>query len=97
MLAYSISLLKQVWSITTEQDLFRLLIILLFNLFHKFRLCSYILYFTTFSIIHLIIISSSIGLIISSTIINIVVLVVVSILEGHKYISFAFLVLPFLN
>ena len=45
------------------------------------------MYFTTFSIIHLIIISSSIGLIISSTIIIIVVLVVVSILEDHKYIS----------
>ena len=79
------------WSITIEQGLFRLLIILLFNLFHKFRLCSYILYFTNFSIIHLIIISSSSGLII----IIIVFVVVVSILEGHKYISFAFLVLPF--
>ena len=98
MLTYSNILLKQVWSITVEQDLSRLLSILLFNLFLKFRLCSYILYFTTFSIIHLIIISSSsIGLIIISAIINIVVLVVVSILEGHKYISFAFLVLPFLN
>ena len=81
------------WSITIEQDLFRLLIILLFNLFHNFRLCSYILYFTNFSIIHLIIISSSSGLII--IIIIIVFVVVVSILEGHKYISFAFLVLPF--
>ena len=80
------------WSITIEQGLFRLLIILLFNLFHKFRLCSYILYFTNFSIIHLIIIISSSGLII---IIIIVFVVVVSILEGHKYISFAFLVLPF--
>ena len=80
------------WSITIEQGLFRLLIILLFNLFHNFRLCSYILYFTNFSIIHLIIISSSSGLII---IIIIVFVVVVSILEGHKYISFAFLVLPF--
>ena len=80
------------WSITIEQGLFRLLIILLFNLFHKFRLCSYILYFTNFSIIHLIIISSSSGLII---IIIVFVVVVVSILEGHKYISFAFLVLPF--
>ena len=79
------------WSITIEQGLFRLLIILLFNLFHNFRLCSYILYFTNFSIIHLIIISSSSGLII----IIIVFVVVVSILEGHKYISFAFLVLPF--
>ena len=79
------------WSITIEQGLFRLLIILLFNLFHKFRLCSYILYFTNFSIIHLIIIISSSGLII----IIIVFVVVVSILEGHKYISFAFLVLPF--
>ena len=78
------------WSITIEQGLFRLLIILLFNLFHKFRLCSYILYFTNFSIIHLIIISSSSGLIII-----VFVVVVVSILEGHKYISFAFLVLPF--
>ena len=82
------------WSITIEQGLFRLLIILLFNLFHKFRLCSYILYFTNFSIIHLIIISSSSGLIIVIIII-IVFVVVVSILEGHKYISFAFLVLPF--
>ena len=81
------------WSITIEQDLFRLLIILLFNLFHNFRLCSYILYFTNFSIIHLIIIISSSGLII--IIIIIVFVVVVSILEGHKYISFAFLVLPF--
>ena len=81
------------WSITIEQGLFRLLIILLFNLFHNFRLCSYILYFTNFSIIHLIIISSSSGLII--IIIIIVFVVVVSILEGHKYISFAFLVLPF--
>ena len=81
------------WSITIEQGLFRLLIILLFNLFHNFRLCSYILYFTNFSIIHLIIISSS-GLIIIIIII-IVFVVVVSILEGHKYISFAFLVLPF--
>ena len=80
------------WSITIEQGLFRLLIILLFNLFHKFRLCSYILYFTNFSIIHLIIIIISSGLII---IIIIVFVVVVSILEGHKYISFAFLVLPF--
>ena len=79
------------WSITIEQGLFRLLIILLFNLFHKFRLCSYILYFTNFSIIDLIIIISSSGLII----IIIVFVVVVSILEGHKYISFAFLVLPF--
>ena len=78
------------WSITIEQGLFRLLIILLFNLFHNFRLCSYILYFTNFSIIHLIIISSSSGLIII-----VFVVVVVSILEGHKYISFAFLVLPF--
>ena len=85
------------WSITIEQGLFRLLIILLFNLFHKFRLCSYILYFTNFSIIHLIIISSSSGLIIIIIIIIIIVVfvVVVSILEGHKYISFAFLVLPF--
>ena len=79
---------------TIEQGLFRLLIILLFNLFHNFRLCSYILYFTNFSIIHLIIISSSSGLIIIIIII-IVFVVVVSILEGHKYISFAFLVLPF--
>ena len=77
---------------TIEQGLFRLLIILLFNLFHNFRLCSYILYFTNFSIIHLIIIISSSGLII---IIIIVFVVVVSILEGHKYISFAFLVYPF--
>ena len=76
-----------------EQGLFRLLIILLFNLFHNFRLCSYILYFTNFSIIHLIISISSSGLII--IIIIIVFVVVVSILEGHKYISFAFLVLPF--
>ena len=85
------------WSITIEQGLFRLLIILLFNLFHKFRLCSYILYFTNFSIIHLIIISSSSGLIIIIIIIIIIIVfvVVVSILEGHKYISFAFLVLPF--
>ena len=84
------------WSITIEQDLFRLLIILLFNLFHNFRLCSYILYFTNFSIIHLIIISSSSGLIIIIIIIIIIVfVVVVSILEGHMYISFAFLVLPF--
>ena len=84
------------WSITIEQGLFRLLIILLFNLFHNFRLCSYILYFTNFSIIHLIIISSSSGLIIIIIIIIIIVfVVVVSILEGHKYISFAFLVLPF--
>ena len=84
------------WSITIEQGLFRLLIILLFNLFHNFRLCSYILYFTNFSIIHLIIIISSSGLIIIIIIIIIIVfVVVVSILEGHKYISFAFLVLPF--
>ena len=59
------------------------------------------MYFTTFSIIHLIVISSSSGfiiiIIIISVIIIIVFLVVVSILEGHKYISFAFLVLPFLN
>ena len=85
------------WSITIEQGLFRLLIILLFNLFHNFRLCSYILYFTNFSIIHLIIIISSSGLIIIIIIIIIIIVfvVVVSILEGHKYISFAFLVLPF--
>ena len=53
------------------------------------------MYFTNFSIIHLIIISSSSGLIIIIIIIIIVFVVVVSILEGHKYISFAFLVLPF--
>ena len=54
------------------------------------------MYFTNFSIIHLIIISSSSGLIIIIIIIIIIVfVVVVSILEGHKYISFAFLVLPF--
>ena len=54
------------------------------------------MYFTNFSIIHLIIISSSSGLIIIIIIIIIIVfVVVVSILEGHMYISFAFLVLPF--
>ena len=59
------------------------------------------MYFTNFSIIHLIVISSSSGfiiiIIISVIIIIIVVVVVVSILEGHKYISFVFLVLLFLN
>ena len=55
------------------------------------------MYFTNFSIIHLIIILSRSGLIIiiSVIIIIIVFVVVVSILEGYKYISFAFLVLPF--
>ena len=56
------------------------------------------MYFTNFSIIHLIIISSSSGLIIIIIIIIIIIVVfvvVVSILEGHKYISSAFLVLPF--
>jgi len=51
--SFDVSVLNQFTKtrlITVEQDLSRLLIILIFNLFHKFRLCSYIFYTTTWEI-----------------------------------------------